>query len=158
MFRFLKRLTTLAILAGIVWGVLFLSSSAFASRWRQFVVEQLEGRGIYLDFTRLTIGPVRGLVARNVRVFNDAERKQLIAAVDGISLDFDLGKLLKKEVVIESLNLSQTSLSLPIDPEHPELAEVSLKNLTARVILMDDRLDVRKAEGELEGMRLSLTG
>lgn len=158
MARFLKRLFWLAVLAGIAWGALFLSSSAFAARWREFVIAELDQRGIHLDFSNLTVDPVRGLVARNVRVFNDAERKQLVAAVDRISLDFDLGKLLRKQVVIESLNLSQTKVALPIDPEHPDLAEVALEKLTARVFLMDDRLDVRRAEGEIGGVRLSVTG
>lgn len=158
MLRFLKRLFWLAILGGIVWGVVFFSSAAFGQRWRSFVIDQMAGRGVYLQFTRLTIDPFRGLVARDVQVFNDEHKAQLIAAVDRINLDFDLGKLLRGEVSVEAMDLAETSLSLPIDPDHPELTVVNVRNVSARIFLIDDRLDIRRAEGDMSGIHLSVAG
>jgi len=62
MLRLLKRLLWLAILGGIAWGVVFFSSAAFGWRWRSFVIDQMAGRGIYLQFARLTVDPFRSVV------------------------------------------------------------------------------------------------
>jgi hypothetical protein len=158
MLRFFKRLLWLGVLAVVVLLGFYLTTSAFSQRWRLFVIQQLDVRGVYVDFDRLTIDPFRGLVARNVHVFNDQARHQLVAKVERVNLDFDFGKLLRGEFNVEALDLAETYVSLPVDPEHPELIVVDIKDLTARIFLMDDRLDIKKAEGVLEGIHLSVTG
>jgi hypothetical protein len=158
MLSFFKRLLWLGVLAVVVLVSFYLTTSAFSQRWRLFVIQQLDVRGVYVDFDRLTIDPFRGLVARNVHVFNDQERHQLVAKVERVNLDFDFGKLLRGEFKVEALDLAETHVSLPFDPEHPELTVVDVRDLTARIFLMDDRLDIKKAEGVLEGIHLSVTG
>ena len=49
-------------------------------------MQELEAHGLHLDFDRLSLNPFGGVVARDVRVFNDEEHKQLLAAVDKITL------------------------------------------------------------------------
>ena len=158
MFRFLKRLFWLAVLCGIAWGVLFVSSATFGAQWRSFVTDQMADRGVFVQFARLTVDPFRGLVARDVQVFNDDNRTQLVAALDRVNIDFDLGRLLRGEMVVESVDLAETNLSLPVDPDHPELTVVNVSGVTARVFLANDRLDIRRAEGDLAGIHLSVTG
>lgn len=158
MLRLLKRLFWLTLLGGIVWGGIFLSSAAFAQKWRRFVIDEMAGRGVYMQFTRLTIDPFRGLVARDVQVFNDEHRTQLIAGVERMNLDFDLGRILRGEVAVEAMELADTKLSLPVDPQQPSLTVVSLTDVNARVFLIDDRLDIRRAEADLAGIHLSVTG
>lgn len=158
MLRLLKRLVWLAILGGIVWGMVFLSSTAFSQQWRRFVIDEMALRGVYLQFARLTVDPFRGLVARDVQIFNDDHHQQLVAALDRVSLDFDFGRILRGEVSVEALELAETKLSLPVDPAHPEQAVVNVTNANARIFLIDDRLDIRRAEGDLSGLHLSVTG
>ena len=158
MFRFLKRLFWLAVLCGMAWGVMFVSSATFGAQWRGFVMDQMADRGVFVHFARLTVDPFRGLVARDVRVFNDEHRTQLVAALDRVNIDFDLGRLLRGEMVVESVDLAETNLSLPVDPDHPELTVVNMAGVTARVFLANDRLDIRRAEGDLAGIHVSVTG
>lgn len=158
MHPFLTRLIKLAVLAGIVVAALYFSSEAFARRWRDFLIGQLSERGMHLDFRKLTIDPFRGIVARDIRLFNDEQHNHLIAAVDRINIGFDIGKLLDGHVEVNALTLVQTSVALPVDPKQPELTVVEVSNLNARLYLMDDRLDIRRAEGDLAGVRLSVTG
>lgn len=155
---FFSRLLKLAILGGIVLGGLYLTSETFARRWRDFLVTQLADRGVFLDFRRLTLDPFRGIVARDIRLFNDEHRSHLIAAIDRINIGFDIGKLLDGTVEVDALTLARTNVALPVDPDKPELAVVQISNLNARLFLMDDRLAIRQAEGDLEGIRLSVTG
>ncbi len=156
--RLFKRLLWVLILGALAGGVLFVSSASFSDQWRTFVIGQMAARGVYLQFTRLTVDPFRGLVAREVQVFNDERRTQLVAAVDRVSMDFDWAKLLRGEVAVESLDLADTNLALPVDPDHPELTVVNMTGVNARIFLIDDRLDIRRAEGDLSGVHLSVTG
>ena len=47
------------------------------------VMEQMAERGVYVLFTKLTVDPFRGLVARDVQVFNDEQRQQPFDGADG---------------------------------------------------------------------------
>ncbi len=127
-------------------------------KWRSFVMQELEAHGLHLDFDRLSLNPFGGVVARDVRVFNDEEHKQLLAAVDKITLSFDSGKVLQGKFQLESLELQNANLALPVDPEQPELTVVSVKDMNARAFLTDGHLEVRRADGELAGIRVSITG
>lgn len=158
MFGLVQRMFWLAVAVTAVWGFAFLSSETFGARWRTFVIEQFASRGVHLDLARLTLDPLHGLVARDVTIYNDAERKNILASVDRINLDFDYGRLLQRKFVVEAVDLSRASVTLPLDPEAPDLAGVDLKNLSARVFISEDRIDIRKAEGEISGIRLDLTG
>ena len=156
--RILKRLFWLGLMSALIAGGVFIFSPTFSRNWRSFVIEQLEMRGVHLDFAKLTVDPFRGIVARDVQVFNDDDHTQVVAKVERVNLDFDFGKMLRGDFTVEALDLAETNISLPVDPEHPELTVVDVKDLTARIFLTDDRLDIKKAEGVLEGIQISVTG
>jgi hypothetical protein len=157
--RFLvHRLLFLAIASGVLAGGAFLTTDAFGARWRDFIILQLAERGIHLEFDRLTLNPFGGLIARNVRWFNDAERRDLVAAVDRVNLDFDYGQLLNQAVDVESLELSEAHVSLPLDPERPNGTTVRVDNLNARIFLRGDVLEVRSATGVMGGIQLAVSG
>lgn len=154
----IQRLLFLSLASGALAGGAYLTTDAFSAKWRAFVVEQLEERGVHLDFDGVSLNPLGGLVARNVRMFNDVERQHLVASVDRLNLDFDYGQLLNKKVEVESLELSHANVSLPIDPEKPDSTVVKLEDLNARVFLQGNLLELKRAEGVLGGVKLSLSG
>ena len=154
----LQRLLFLSLASGVLAGGGYLTTDAFSARWRGFIVDQLAERGIHMDLGRVSLNPVGGLVARDVKWYNDEDRKHLVASVDRVNLDFDYGQLLNKKVEVESLELSRAHVSLPIDPEQPELTVVNVDDLSARIFLEGNQLEVRHAEGTLAGVRLSLSG
>lgn len=158
MMRFFRRLFKMLVASALVAGCLFLSSDDFGRTWRGFVIAQLAERGIHLDFEHLVLNPFGGLVARDVRVFNNSDRQQLLASVDRLNLDIDYGKLLDHEVVLEGLALSDANLVLPVDPAAATETTIELRNVSARAFIVDGRLDLRQAEGTLSGIRLSVTG
>ncbi|MDZ4290024.1 MAG: AsmA-like C-terminal region-containing protein [Prosthecobacter sp.] len=144
--------------SGLLAGIIYLSTDAFAKTWREFVIAQMAERGLHLDFERLVLNPFGGLVAQEVRIFSAADHQQVLAAVDRLNLDFDLGKLLERKVIVEELELRNANLALPVDPESDDQTVIELKDLSARAFLLEGHLDVRQAEGTLSGIRLNLTG
>ncbi len=155
--RWCKRLVLLVILSGIAGGVLYVGSGEFGGQWRAYLLQQLEQRGVHAEFDRLSVNLVGGIGARGVRIYNDEGRQQLLISMDRVDLDFDYGKLLRGEVVINGLDLSQASVALPVDPEQSDLTVVELRDLNARVYFQDRHLKVAQAEGELGGVRLAVT-
>jgi hypothetical protein len=156
--KFLRRLFFFSLLSGMLAGIVYLQSDVFSLKWRRFVVEQLATRGIYLTLDRLSLDPLEGVVAQNVRLYQDKNHGVLLASLNKLTLDVDYSKALQKQIFIEGLDLRNASVAFPIDPDDPKSEVLELKNFSARLFLMGDRMDIRKAEGDLYGLRVNITG
>lgn len=159
MLRFLRRLLLFSITSFVLAGGVYLNTLSFHERWHGFVTGELAQHGVHLNFEHLTVNPFGGLVAKGVKVFNDATKEHIVAAVDRLNLDVDFGSLIEGRVKIDGLELLHASVALPVDPEHPELTVIELKDLSARAILEERQLDIRHAEGLLsDGLRITISG
>lgn len=159
MLRFLRRLLLFLAASFVLAGGVYLNTTAFHERWHGFVTGELAQHGVHLNFERLTVNPFGGLVARGVKVFNDASKRHIVASVDRLNLDVDFGSLIEGRVKIDGLELSHASMALPVDPERPELTVIELKDLSARALLEERRLDIRHAEGLLsDGLHILISG
>jgi hypothetical protein len=155
---FLRRFLLLALLGTAVAGAAYVQSEGFSRKWCGFVREQFEKRGIHLTLDRLTLNPLEGLVARNVRIFQDEKHEVLLMEMDRLILDLDYSKMLRNELFLEGVDLRQADVSLPLDPENPRSEVIKVTDLNSRLFLVGDRLEVRKAEGTLFNLRISITG
>lgn len=156
---FIRRFVALSLLAAAMGAYALVRSEGFARTWRDFVTEQLERRGVYLKLDSLQIDVLQGgVVAKGIQVYMEATHKTLLASVDRLNLDVDIGKLLKKELLIQGMDLRQANLVFPIDPEYPRSERLSLQDLNARVLLTDDRIEIRRAEGRFFGLQMGITG
>lgn len=156
--KLIRRLLKLVLASAILGAVVFVCTDAFSRTWRGFVVGQMAKEGLHLDFDRLVLNPFSGIVAREVKVFSSADRQQVLAAVDRLNLDFDFGKLLESEIVLEGLEMSDAKVTLPMDPEAQSPTFITLENFSARAYLREGRLELQKAEGNLSGLLVSITG
>lgn len=155
---FFSNIIKLLLGSILLAGALYASTDAFGRAWRDFVIGELAQRGLHLDFSRLRINPVGGIVAQDVRLFAGPERKQALADVDHLILDFNFGKLLEKQFVVEALELSHAQVSLPVDPDSPASGKIDLDDISARIFIADNRLDLQQVEGTLGGIVLNLSG
>lgn len=159
MLRFVRRLLLFLVTSFVLAGGVYLNTKAFHERWHGFVTGELAQHGVHLNFERLTVNPFGGLVARGVKVFNDASKQHIVASVDRLNLDVDFGSLIEGRVKIDGLELLHASMALPVDPERPELTVIELKDLSARALLEERQLDIRHAEGLLsDGLRILISG
>jgi len=159
MLRFLRRLLLFLATSFVLAGGVYLNTTAFHERWHGFVTGELAQHGVHLNFEHLTVNPFGGLVARGVKVFNDASKQNIVASVDRLNLDVDFGSLIEGRVKIDGLELLHASMALPVDPERPELTVIELKDLSARALLEERQLDIRHAEGLLsDGLRILISG
>src|SRR6266542_863824 len=85
----LLRLAILAAIFGVLGGGWYLAKRGFGRQWRSLVVEELHKRGVEASVGRLTLDPFRGLVAKNVRIFDYKNRENTLALISESSLDND---------------------------------------------------------------------
>src|SRR5207253_11453485 len=69
------RLLAILAIATLPGGGLYLAKKGFGRQWRYRVVEELHKRGVEASVRRLTLDPFRGLVAKDVRIFDYKNRE-----------------------------------------------------------------------------------
>jgi hypothetical protein len=74
-------------------------------------------RGVEVTFSKLTLEPFRGLVAKDVKVFQNASRKLVIAKVDEVVVEANYAHAARGEPFLNALTLVDAALELPLDPK-----------------------------------------
>src|ERR1700747_2082870 len=106
------RLVVLAAIFGIIGGGYYLAKRGFGRQWRSRVVEELHKRGVEAYIGRLTLDPFRGLVARNVRIFDYKNREKTLALLSEVSLDINYAALIHNQSFLNSLDVRDAQLTL----------------------------------------------
>lgn len=142
----------------IVWGAVYARKQGFTNSWRDAIEREFSKRGYYVDIGKLTLGAFRGLVAEDVRLFQDVERSQEIAFLDDVYLDVDLSKILNKQIDVKTLDVQDASLSLPLEPGKADGERLTVTGLSGRVVITESVIEVLKAEAEIAGWDVFLKG
>ena len=121
-------------------------------------MQEFDRRGIEAEIGKLTIDPLDGLVARNVRVYSDNTRTSLVASINNITLDIDLVKLLRKKQFLNSVEFRDTNIFLPIDPNLEKSEIIKITDLKARVRVPGKSIEIENANCLLNGIQINLTG
>ncbi len=153
-----RRTVFLSLLLATGGAIAYVNSDGFARRLRELVVTRLAQRGIYLNLDRLLLDPMEGLVAKKIEVYQDAAHHKLLARVDRLNVDLNFSRLIQRDVEIEGVDLRNADLSFPIDPDNPKSEHFVMSGLSARVLFTGERIEIRRAEGDLYGLHLSVTG
>ena len=146
------------VIAGFVWGGWYLASKGFGRQWRRKVVEELQKRGVEASIQRLTLDPFRGLVARNVRIFDYKNRENTIAVISEISLDINYAALLHRQPFLNALDVRNAQLIFPIGSNDPKAPKAQLTRFRAHIYFPPEQIYVSQAEGIFCGVRISATG
>src|SRR5256886_953062 len=153
--RFLVVLA-LGAMAGGGW---YLARKGFGRKWRGIVVEELHKHGVEASVRRLTLDPFRGLVARDVRIFDYKNRENTIAEISRISLDVNYAALLQRQPFLNAIDIRNAQVTLPLpegaDPNSPR---AQIKNLHAHIYFPPEQIYVSQADGIFCDIRISATG
>ena len=145
----------LVALGAALW---YASQRGFTSKWRGYVREEFRKRGVEVTLQRLTLDPARGLVAREVRVFDARDRRRTLAVIDEMALQVNYANLVRGRPFLDALDLREASLSLPIDPAQPRGPTLDIARLNARVFLPPQQFYLAHADAEILGLRVSAAG
>src|SRR6266480_1491531 len=152
------RLAILAALFGISGGGYYLARRGFGRQWRHRVVEELHKRGVEAQIGRLTLDPFRGLVARNVRIFDYKNRENTLALISEVLLDINYAALIHHEPFLNALDVRDAQITLPLKVAGGKTDKAQLTNFRAHVYFPPEQIYVSQAEGIFCGIRISATG
>ncbi len=152
------RLAVIVAMFGIIGAGYYLARRGFGREWRYRVVEELHKRGVEADIGRLTLDPFRGLVARNVRIFDYKNRENTLARISEVSLDINYAALIHRQPFLNALDVRDAQITLPLKTEGGNADKVQLTNFRAHVYFPPEQIYVSQAEGILCGIRISATG
>ena len=154
----LLRLVALATTIAIIGGSYYLAKRGFGRQWRARVVEELHKRGVEAYIGRLTLDPFRGLVARNVRIFDYKNRENTLAQISEVSLDINYAALIHHQSFLNALDVRDAQITLPLKAPDGKTNRAQLTDFRAHVYFPPEQIYVSEAEGVFCGIRISATG
>src|ERR1700745_3817120 len=152
------RLTILAAFVATIGGGYYLAKRGFGREWRYRVVEELHKRGVEAYIGRLTLDPFRGLVARNVRIFDYKNRENTLAMISEVSLDINYAALIHHQPFLNALDVRDAQITFPLKTAVGKADRAQLTDFRAHVYFPPEQIYVSQAEGILCGIRISATG
>src|SRR5256714_10591196 len=154
----LIRLTVLAAIVAIIGGGYYLARRGFGREWRYRVVEELHKRGVEADIGRLTLDPFRGLIAKDVQIFDYKNRENSLAQGSEVSLGINDAALLHHEPFLNALDIRNAQITVPLKTAQGKADKAQLTNFRAHVYFPPEQIYVSQAEGIFCGIRISATG
>src|SRR5437870_341702 len=152
------RLVILGVVLGVGGGGYYLAKRGFGRQWRDRVVEELRKHGVEANIGRLTLDPFRGLIAKNVRIFDYKNRENTLARISEVSLDINYAALIHHEPFLNALDVRDAQIILPFKTADEKGDRAALTNLRAHVYFPPEQIYVSQAEGIFCGIRISATG
>src|SRR5881296_4412825 len=127
------RLAIVVAISALLGAGWYLAKRGFGRQWRYRVVEELHKRGVEASIGRLTLDPFRGLVAKNVRIFDYKNREKTLARISEVSLDINYAALIHHEPFLNALDVRDAQIILPFKTAEEKNDRAVLTNLRAHV-------------------------
>ncbi len=151
-------LSVFLLVAAVIVALIWANVTGLPESWRVRIENEISKHGTHVRIGSLSYNPLRGLVAKRIHVFSDAERLHEISQLEGLTLDFDNSRLTKGEFKLNKLELNNATLALPVyeqSGDTPELLEIT--NANGSLLIHDDgQIELRNASGTIEGIELRI--
>src|SRR5437588_10931126 len=145
--RSVLRLVVLGAIFGIIVGGYYLARRGFGREWRSLIVEELHKRGVEAYIGRLTLDPFRGLVAKNVRIFDYKNHENTLALISEVSLDINYAALIHHQPFLNAVDVRDAQITFPIKTAQGKASRAQLTNLRAHIYFPPEQIYVSQAEG-----------
>lgn len=158
---FLRRIIfgcLVLLLAGLSAGAYYVCTKGFFRPWRVLISAEFEKRGMEVSLQRLTLDPFRGLVARDVKLYDARDRRRVLATIDELLLGVNYPHAMRGGSFLEWVDLHDARVTLPLNPTQPDGPELEATKLNARFFLPAGQIYLAKAEAVIAGIQVYATG
>jgi AsmA-like protein len=152
------RFAIVMAIAALISGGWYLAKKGFGRQWRHLIVEELHKHGVEASIGHLTLDPFRGLVARDVRIYDYKNRENTLALISEIALDLNYGALFHHQPFLNAVDVRNAELILPLPGRTGKSDKPQLKNFRAHVYFPPEQIYVSQADGNFCGVHISATG
>jgi hypothetical protein len=156
--RIVRWPVVLLLVAAIAWISWYGYAKGFGRRWRGLLEKEFDRYGLSIDVTKLTLDPFHGLIARDVAIFDSKSGDTLLAQINNVSLDINYANLFQHEPALNSVDLRDARIVIPLDPRKPSGEKIRLTDFHARVYFLAGRIEIRQASGKVYGIRFDASG
>src|ERR1700739_1441004 len=128
MFRRLLRVARWLFLvlacAGLTWLGWDGYTQGLGRHWRSLLEKEFARYGLTIDIGKITLDPYRGLIARDVQIFNNEQEQNLLAEINQVSLDINYANLFQHGPALNSLDMRGATLMVPLNYRSPQSGTV----------------------------------
>jgi hypothetical protein len=156
--QFIRSLVALSLVLLLSWAAYYYYHIGFGRHWRAMLAKEFQAFGLQIRVRRLTLDPVRGLVAKDLEIWDSGRRQMIVAQISDLSLDINYANLFQQEPALNAVDLHDAKISIPIDPSEPRARRVQITGFQARIYFFPGRIEVRQASGLLYGIHLQVSG
>jgi hypothetical protein len=157
-FQFFKWLTLLSLVLLLSSAAYYYYHQGFGGHWRALLTKEFHAFGLEIRVQRLTLDPFRGLVAKDLEIYDNDHRQRILAQISDLSLDINYANLFQQEPALNAVDLHDAKISIPIDPERPRAGRIRLTGLQSRIYFFPGRIEVRQVSGMIFGIHLQTSG
>ena len=157
-FQLFKWLTLLSLLSLLSWAAYYYYHQGFGRHWRALLTKEFHAFGLEIRVRRLTLDPFRGLVAKDLEIYDNDRKQTILAQISDASLDINYANLLQQEPALNAVDLHDAKISIPIDPSAPKAGRIRLTGLQSRIYFFPGRIEVRQSSGVIFGIHLQASG
>jgi hypothetical protein len=157
-FQFFKWLTFVSLVLLLSWAAYYFYHQGFGRHWRALLAREFHAFGLEIRVRRLTLDPFRGLVAKDLEIYDNDRRQTILAQISDLSLDINYANLFQQEPALNAVDLRDAKISIPIDPASPKSGRIRLRELQSRIYFFPGRIEVRQASGVIFGFHLQASG
>ena len=154
----MRTIVALALLGTLLWAGWYVYNRGFTRKWREQLAAELRRRGFDFTAGKLTLNPFEGLVAEDADLYLLDEHHTHLLNSNRVAVDIDLRHLIQGKDFLNSLDLRDTRLSLPIDMADPDGPQLKVRHLNAKVVFLPGEVRIAQAEGDFYGLQISVSG
>ena len=122
--------------------------------WKDRLVRELASRGLEVDAKKITLDPLGGLVARDLVVYRDADRKEERLRVGGVELALNWWAWKKGEPFLSGARLRDAHIDWPLG----EGVEAQARRVEAVIEFRPGEIRFQRLRGQVLGFDLELQG
>jgi hypothetical protein len=149
------RITVLSVVLALVCAFVWFNRIGLPDFLKARLVQALHSRGIGLEFSRMRLRVVRGLVAENVRIGGTKIPGGPELSIQELQLRLDFRALLHRQLQIDGLVLRHGNLLWPLSPTNA----LTLQNIQTDLRFQpDDTWSLDHFEADFAGVKLALAG
>ena len=162
-----RRWTLLAVVAllvgGLFWAGWYVYNRGFTRKWRDQLTAELRRRGFDMTYSRLTLNPFEGLVIEEAHLYLLDPRAPNghgthLLYFKRAAVDLSLANLIQKKPFLNSLDLRDARLTMPVDLADPSGPSLRLRHFDAKLAILPGEVRLTQAQGDFYGVQVTLSG
>src|SRR5580704_16052747 len=157
-FQFFKWLVLLLVALLFSYVAYYYYHQGFGRHWRTLLAKEFHAFGLEIRVGRLTLDPFRGLVAKDLEIYDNDRRQMILAQISDLSLDINYANLFQQEPALNAVDLHDAKISIPVDPSNPKAGRIRVTGIQSRIYFFPGRIEVRQASGFIFGIHLQASG